>query len=133
MTIQNEKDELNRHVSRTAAVICVYQYLIWPRDAEILLEDAEEADIRNDEYMGRVVDTAVREKDRYIGYINQVLEHWTFDRLGVIEQAILLCGCAEFDLKTVEMPVIIDEYVRIARKYGDKDSHKLINGVLDRI
>ena len=25
------------------------------------------------------------------------------------------------------------EYVRIARKYGDKDSHKLINGVLDRI
>ena len=74
MTIQNEKEELNRHVSRTAAVICVYQYLIWPRDAEILLEDAEETDIRNDEYMGRVVDTAVREKDRYIGYINQVLD-----------------------------------------------------------
>jgi N utilization substance protein B len=62
-----------------------------------------------------------------------VLEGWSFDRLGCIEQAILLNGCAEFDLKQVEAAVIIDEYVRLAKKYCDSDSYRLINGVLDRI
>ncbi|MBO7702912.1 MAG: transcription antitermination factor NusB, partial [Solobacterium sp.] len=27
----------------------------------------------------------------------------------------------------------IDEYVRLAKKYCDSDSYKLINGVLDKI
>ena len=62
-----------------------------------------------------------------------MLENWHFDRLGLIEQALILCGCAEFDLKEVEASVIIDEYIELAKKYCDEDSYKLINGVLDRI
>ena len=45
----------------------------------------------------------------------------------------MLMGCAEFDMKQLEMNVIIDEYVRLAKKYCEPDSYKLINGVLDRI
>ncbi len=125
---------MDRHHNRETAVICVYQYLIYPRDSrQLIAENKAEKRMQEDPYMTRVLETAIANRERYAGYIDDVLTNdWTYDRLGLMEQAILLCGCAEFDLKTVEMPVIINEYVELAKKYGD-NSYKMINGVLDRI
>ncbi len=124
---------MNRHKNRENGVICIYQYLICRRDIEELIEDNIEPEERNDEYILSVIRTSSANIERYSGYIDAVLDDWSFERLGMIEKAILLNGCAEFDLKQIEMNVIIDEYVRIAKKYCDSDSYKLINGVLDRI
>ncbi len=122
---------MKRHESREKGMITVYQYLLFRRDLEELIDDNFED--KNDEYILQAVRTAALNEERYIGYLNRVLEGWTFDRLGVIEQAIMLMGCAEFDMKQLELNVIIDEYVRLAKKYCEPDSYKLINGVLDRI
>lgn len=127
------EDSMNRHERREQAFICVYQNLILPREVNDLIHTAfGDEGLAEDPYMKSVIETAVRKQNEFTVYINQVLNDWTFDRLGCVEQALLLCGCAEFDLKQVEAPVIIDEYVDFAKQYGD-DSHKLINGVLDRI
>ena len=124
---------MNRHKNRENGVICIYQYLVCKRDIEELIEDNFDPEGRSDEYIMSVIRTSCDNIERYSGYIDRVLDDWSFERLGMIEKAILLNGCAEFDLKQIEMNVIIDEYVRIARKYCDSDSYKLINGVLDRI
>ena len=125
---------MNRHENREKAMITVYQNLIVPRDPDELIQDNfPEGALSEDPYISDVIHTAIANTDRYHGYIDRVLEGWTFDRLGYLEQAILLCGCAEFDLKQIEAAVIIDEYVRLAKKYCDPDSFKLINGVLDRL
>ncbi len=124
---------MTRHINREKAMFATYQNQIMKRPLQELIEanfgEGEEAD----DYILKVIETAITNTDRYHGYIDEVLDSWTFDRLGVIEQAILLNGCAEFDLKQVEAAVIIDEYVRLAKKYCDDDSYKLVNGVLDRI
>lgn len=125
---------MNRHKDREKAMISVYQDLVYPRDPEQLISDNYNPDeIKKDAYFRKVITTAIDNADRYHGYIDQVLKDWSFDRLGYIEQAILLCGCAEFDLKEVEAAVIIDEYVELAKEYCEPDSYKLVNGVLDRI
>ncbi|MBR2768474.1 MAG: transcription antitermination factor NusB [Solobacterium sp.] len=124
---------MTRHINREKAVIAVYQNQILPRPVEELIKDNFSDEEIEDTYILDVVRTACENTDRYHGYIDEVLEGWTFNRLGEIEQAILLCGCAEFDLKQVQAAVIIDEYVRLAKKYCEADSYKLINGVLDRI
>ncbi len=125
---------MNRHESRKKAMICVYQYLVKERDINELLKDSFTVkQLESDEYIKRVVFTAITEKERYIGYLNQVLDSWRFERLGFIEQAILLCGCAEFDLKEIETPIIIDEYINLSKEFCDAESYKLINGVLDRV
>ena len=68
------------------------------------------------------------------GYINEVIKKgWSYDRLGAIEKAILINGCAEFDLKEVEAAVIINESVELAKKFCDEDTYKLINRILDVI
>ena len=125
---------LNRHEARKKAMIVVYQYLLYNRSIDELLENNfEEKELQEDPYIQKVIERAIQEKDRYSNYLNQVLDSWSFERLGFIEQAILLCGCAEFDLKEIEAPIIIDEYIELTKEYCDSDSYKLINGVLDRV
>ena len=123
---------MTRHSNREKAMYVTYQNQIKNRPVDELIHDnfTEE---ETDEYILQVIRQAIENTERYHGYIDEVLEGWTFDRLGYIEQALLLNGCAEFDLKQESMQVIIDEYVRLAKKFCDGDSYKLINGVLDKI
>jgi len=125
---------MNRHELREKAMFTVYQYLLVERDIDTLIEDSygckkEEVD----SYFCDVIHKSIENMDRYHSYIDQVLKGWKFDRLGAIEKAILLNGCAEFDLKKTEAAVIIDESVQMAKKYCDSDTYKLINSVLDII
>ena len=125
---------MNRHEEREKAMITVYEDLLAERDLDELIEDTYQMKVEEvDPYFVDVIRTAIKNKDRYAGYINEVLKDWTFDRLGMIEKAILLNGCAEFDLKQLSAAVIIDESVEMARKYCDKDAYKLMNRVLDVI
>lgn len=124
---------MTRHSNREKAMFVTYQNQMQSRPVDELIQDNFSEEEQTDEYMIKVVRQAIENTDRYHSYIDEVLDGWTFDRLGYIEQAILLNGCAEFDLKQESMQVIIDEYVRLAKDFCDKDSYKLINGVLDKI
>jgi N utilization substance protein B len=116
-------------------MITVYQYLLVPRDVNELIENEYEMKPEEfDPYFRDVIRTSIANIGRYGAYITNVLkEGWSYERLGYIERAILLNGCAEFDLKTIEAAVIIDESVEMAKKYCDEDTYKLINSVLDII
>ena len=126
---------MNRHELREKAMITVYQYLLAERDVDELIENNFEAPVAEIEpYFVEIVQTSVANQKRYAEYIDKVLvDGWHYDRLGLIEQAILLNGCAEFDLRKTEAAVIIDESVQLAKKYCDADTYKLINSVLDVI
>ena len=124
---------MNRHKNREQAVICIYQGLLVERDTDELIDDCfSKEEQAEDAYMMRIIHRVFDNRERYKEQIRPLLEDWSFDRLGYVEQAILLCGCAEADDGEVAMPVIIDEAVEIAKTYGD-DSYRLINGVLDKL
>ncbi|MEG0423116.1 MAG: transcription antitermination factor NusB, partial [Erysipelotrichaceae bacterium] len=73
-------------------------------------------------------------KDIYIEKLNKALKKdWQFDRLGFVEQAILLLACCELDLETTQKPIIIDEAITLTKKYCDEETYKLVNGVLDQL
>ncbi|MDR2212359.1 MAG: transcription antitermination factor NusB [Pseudomonadales bacterium] len=54
-------------------------------------------------------------------------------QLDPIELGILRLGLYELSQR-IEVPyrVVINEYVELAKKYGATDSHKYINGILDK-
>lgn len=56
------------------------------------------------------------------------------NQLDPIELALLRLGSFEF-LERIDVPykVVINEYVDLAKKYGASESHKYINGVLDKL
>lgn len=125
---------MNRHNQREKAMICLYQHLLVKQTVMVSVEDVMDRSIEElDDFSRILVLETLKNKERYIEYINEVLKDWKFDRLGVLEQAILLMACSEFDHKTASAAVIIDESVRLAKSYCDEDTYKLINGVLDRL
>ena len=69
--------------------------------------------------------------------IDQILEekmtHCRVDRLSVIDRNILRLGIAEIMCcEDVPTKVTINEYIEIAKKFGDNDSPRFINGVIDK-
>ncbi|MCB9809844.1 transcription antitermination factor NusB [Candidatus Peribacteria bacterium] len=56
---------------------------------------------------------------------------FSFEKIAPINRAILLCGLTE--MKYMETPalVVINEYIEIAKDYGEVKSASFVNGVLD--
>ncbi len=123
---------MDRSEQREKAMIAVYQYILVNRDIDELAGEGF-GEEKPDAYFTEVMHTAVENIDRYKNYIDEVLKGWTFERLGAIEKAILVNGCAEFDLKQTDAAVIINESVEMAKKYCEPESYKLVNSVLDII
>ena len=68
------------------------------------------------------------------GLISQHATNWQLKRMAVIDRNIM--RIATFELQFAEdIPpkVAINEAVELAKKYGDVESSKFVNGVLDKI
>ncbi|MBN1515417.1 transcription antitermination factor NusB [Candidatus Sumerlaeota bacterium] len=66
--------------------------------------------------------------------LKSALINWRFERLSATDRLILRLGCAEllfFD--DIPPRVTINEFIEIARSFGDNESPHFVNGVLDRI
>ena len=66
--------------------------------------------------------------------IVKVADNWDLRRMAVVDRNILRLGTYEL-LCQEEVPakVIINEAVELAKKFGDVDSGKFVNGILDKI
>ena len=53
-------------------------------------------------------------------------------RIGEIELSILYLALYEISESKLDKPIIINEAIKLAKKYGQNSSHKFINAVLDQ-
>ncbi|HHL40807.1 MAG TPA: transcription antitermination factor NusB [Deltaproteobacteria bacterium] len=67
------------------------------------------------------------------GVIEESSEHWTVERMAVVDRNILRMAVFEL-LYRRETPyrVVIDEAVELAKSFGADESAAFINGILDR-
>ncbi len=62
------------------------------------------------------------------------LEHWSIGRLSRIDHNILRLALYELlHIGDVPARVSIDEAIELAKTYGDRDSGRFVNGVLDHL
>jgi len=66
--------------------------------------------------------------------ISEHATNWTLKRMAVVDRNILRLATYELLFRSDIPPkVSINEAVDIAKKYGDANSGKFVNGILDRI
>jgi transcription antitermination factor NusB len=77
------------------------------------------------------VDSNKEELDKTItGYA----ANWKMERMATVDRNILRIASYELLFATDIPPkVAINEAIEMAKKYGDKDSGKFVNGILDKI
>ena len=54
-----------------------------------------------------------------------------FERIGGIELSILYLALYEVSKSNLDKPIIINEAIKLAKKFGQNSSHKFINAILD--
>lgn len=60
--------------------------------------------------------------------------NWHMDRMAVIDRNILRMGVYELCfMPDVPAKVTINEAIELAKKYGDVESGKFVNGILDKV
>lgn len=66
--------------------------------------------------------------------IERCAEHWTIERMATIDRNILRLSTYEMlHRDDIPMKVSINEAVELAKRYGEVDSSKFVNGILDKI
>lgn len=72
--------------------------------------------------------------EQTMSYLNPCLEPRTLDKLDRLERTIVLLGATEMSTrKDTPTPVVINEYVEMAKQYGNQKSYTFVNGVLDKL
>lgn len=132
---------MSRIASRESALIATYIHLIRDLDLDQILDDHEFVSsmgdfiqpMKLDEEMYAVAKNAFERKEIYARALNVYMKRWRFERLGYIEQAVLILACSELEFGLQNKAVIVNEAVRLVKLYGEEDSYRLVNGVLDAL
>jgi N utilization substance protein B len=66
--------------------------------------------------------------------IERYAENWEMKRMAYVDRNILRLATYEMlHLDEIPVKVAINEAVELAKRYGEPDSSKFVNGILDRI
>lgn len=123
--------------SRRSAVQAYYQWLITQEPVSGIISEFKQerselkkADIN---YFDRLMEGMVGHKAEIDTELQSFLDR-PGDELDPVENAVLHLGAYELlYLKEVPCRVVISESVELAKMFGAEQSHKYINGVLDKL
>lgn len=80
----------------------------------------------------KLMQRILENKEKIDLLIDQKLIGWKLERLMTVDRNLLRMGIAESYFNP-QKAVIIDDIVRIAKKYGGEESYKIINALLDKV
>ena len=125
-----------RRKARRALLQAVYQWQLTGHDFSEIRDDFASGDALKKadvEFFEALLGKVMREPEALDEAFAALLDR-PVEQLDQVERAILRLASAEF-IHRIDVPfrVVIDEYVELAKSFGAQDSHKYINGVLDKL
>jgi N utilization substance protein B len=134
--------EISRTKAGELALFCIYDCLTAQHLDEVIddhalkdiISNVAEDDFENvDVFIKDVTVKAILHQNEIIENVTQYLNKWTFDRLTLISQAIILYAYANYKYgKNADKATVIDSCIEFSKKYGDSKDYKFINAVLDK-
>lgn len=132
--------ELSRNQIQTKIFECSYIYLVYRNmnisfDVEkIISEVCEDVYDNCDLFLRETILKMIIYYDSIKEIIENNLVNWKFDRLSLIDRAILFMTISEYKyVGDIDKPVVINVGVTLAKRYSDEKNYKFINGILDKI
>lgn len=85
-------------------------------------------------YADRLVQSVLEHREAVRQRLVAVMQNWDWDRVALVDRCVLEAGVVELlHFPDVPVKVVLDEAVRVARKFSTDESGAFVNGVLDRI
>ena len=104
------------------------------KQIEIYFEDNNIENEKAQDYITDVILGIKANQQEITNIIKSVLtEKWTIERISKINLSILKLAIYEIKYKDIPFKVEINEAVELAKKYGDENSGRFINGALAKV
>ena len=128
MTRRKIREEIFKHL---------FEYELINNDIEKRINDViTEENLKKDEeidFLRSYVTEIIANESILIERIKDVLEGWTYERLGTIEKVLLKVSFYEITIKNVGYEIAINEVLEIAKKYSYNDTKDFLNGILAKL
>ena len=128
-----------RSLARDYALKILYQADITQRKIETATQlfwatDDENVDSEVKAFTNQLLSGIETNLESIDQQISKYAANWQLKRMAVIDRNILRLGVYEL-LFAIDIPpkVTINEAVELAKRYGDFESSKFVNGILDKI
>ena len=125
-----------RSKAREFAMQMLFQWEMSPQDSRKLAATfwrgavaSEDTEIFADQLFHATVRT-VKDLDEVI---EKYCENWRSERIAAIDRAILRLALHELALAKTPARSVINEAVKLAKKYSSEDSARFVNGILDAV
>ena len=128
-----------RHRARHFAMQALYQWEITKELASVIeeqfLEDQPVDDKTDKEYLHQLIVGTITHVDEIDNTYKPYLNSRSIEDLDMVDKSILRLATYEllFQSKDVPYRVIINEAILLAKDFAAQDSHKFVNGVLDKV
>jgi N utilization substance protein B len=117
----------SRKDARRTAVFLLFQWDVTGRPLGSLYE----GDI--DPFAQELADGVATQAPELDARISAAAIDWSADRLGAVERNVLRVALYELDRGDPPTEVVLDEAVRLSKRYASEDAARLVNGILGRI
>ena len=77
------------------------------------------------EFLTSYVNDIIENEDILVEKIKEILDGWTYERLGTLEKVLLKISFYEIIIKKVGYEIAINEAVELAKKYSYDDTKEL--------
>ena len=127
-----------RTLAREHALKILYQFDITKRPMEAVVESYWQAEETKDREIITYANLLAQGVVGHIKEIDQKISdyatNWQIKRMAIIDRNVMRIGLYELQ-HAADIPpkVAINEAVELAKKYGDLESSKFVNGILDKI
>ena len=99
-------------------------------------ETIKENNIRKEEhieFLKSYINDIIANEDILIEKIKEILDGWTYERLGTLEKVLLKISFYEITIKKIGYEIAINEAVELAKKYSYDDTKEFLNGILAKL
>lgn len=128
-----------RTKAREFALQVLYQIDITNDKREACLEDfwknrETETEKSVKDFTEILIAGVIGHRDEIDNIISDAAENWELKRMATVDRNILRAATYELlFMPDIPPKVAINEAIDIAKKYGDQNSGKFVNGILDKI
>ncbi len=135
----NVIDNGSRNQIQELAMQIMYDFLIQQEINETINVEKTISDLSQlpyeecDLFLKEVLIKALKNENEIIENISLNLKNWKFSRLNTCIQAILILAYSNYYYcNNKEKAIIINVAVKLAKKYGEENDYKFVNGILDK-
>ena len=117
----------SRREARRTAVFLLYQWDLTGQPLTSLYE----GDV--DPYATELAEGVQAHAGELDRRLTEASAAWPAERLGALERNVMRVALHELDRGEVPTEVVLDEAVRLSKRYSSEDAGRLVNGILGRI